>query len=149
MGNMAALDAPSTVASDESAPDTGRGHHCACHADQELLGRQLSESDDPHVRIIAHMSNRQLAMAEQLSDLTRSIFKAAGGVANLQEQMKDARAEIRANTTAVSQCTATLGEVVISLKRLTESLERIGKKQEEFDTRLRALESSVSASAPI
>lgn len=149
MGSMAAIDAPSTVASDESAPETGRGHRCACYADQELLGRQLSDSGDPHVRVIAHMSNRQLAMAEQLSDLTRGIFKAAGGVANLQEQMKDARADIRANTAAVAQCTSTLCEVATALDKLTKAVDRIGEKQSELESRLYTLENSAGASAPI
>jgi hypothetical protein len=143
MGLMAALDAA-------SEPDSVRNPQvCACYVDQELLSRQLSNHEDPHVRIIAHMSNRQLAMAEQMSDLTRGIFKASGGVANLQEQMKDVRADLRANTFAVEQVTAALSSVVSSIDKLTKAVEAIGVKQADLESRLYTLESSAGVSASI
>jgi len=45
---------------------------------QRALATRLSNSSDPHVRLIAHMAQRQLDMAQQLSELARDVKKLMG-----------------------------------------------------------------------
>lgn len=42
---------------------------CPCYKDQSGLTREFMESADPHTRLIAHMSNRQLAMVEFVNNM--------------------------------------------------------------------------------
>ena len=89
---------------------------CACHADQDSLGRAFADDPDPHVRIIAHMSNRQLALSEQVGDLTRGIFKVAGAVHTLQEQSASTTGELR----------GLRGEVAALTKEVSKLVEVVG-----------------------
>lgn len=117
-GGMAATDTtPNTLPENES-PEVGR---CACFADQESLGRFFVDHEDPKVRIIAHMSNRQLALSEQVGDLTRGIFKTAGAVSKLQEK-------VDANTSELCEVKATLENVVKVLAELTTAVGSLSSK---------------------
>lgn len=133
---MAAADT-SNEQDDREAPSTRDAHVCACHADQELLGRALADHADPHVRIIAHMSNRQLAMAEQIGDLTRGIFRVAGGVSRLEEKLADARGEIRDVSAGLSSLTTAITELTAAVKELSAA-------QATLSTRLGAVEEKLA-----
>ena len=51
-------------------PPPCTSEHCHCSKDQTGLTQALLQSPDPQVRILAHISNRQLAMVESISILT-------------------------------------------------------------------------------
>lgn len=54
-------------------PPAGSEEPDAAFKAQEGLTKELSEHSDPHVRLIAHMSQRQLDMAVLLGDMKKSI----------------------------------------------------------------------------
>lgn len=116
---MAAADSKNhleTTLSDATCVDRG---NCACHADQDTLGRQFASHSDPHVRIIAHMSNRQLALSEQLGDNTKMVFKLAGAVSTLQGQVGSNTLELRRVGDALVTMTASLDRLIESVGSLT------------------------------
>jgi hypothetical protein len=137
-GGMAAADTTSiNPPLDEQEADSVREKHmCACFADQEALSRQLAGHSDPHVRIIAHMSNRQLSMAEQLADLTRTIFRAAGGVSRVEEAVGELRVEVHGSTTAVDKLTSSVTE-------LTKVITALSSAQSELIARVDKVEAAV------
>jgi hypothetical protein len=58
--------------------------NCSCYKDQSGLTREFMESADPHVRLIAHMSNRQLSMVESLNNVQltqQGLIQAVNGLA--------------------------------------------------------------------
>ena len=133
-GGMAVAD--TTEQEDKEAAIIRDAHVCACHADQELLGRALADHKDPHVRIIAHMSNRQLAMAEQISDLTRGIFRVAGGVSRLEEKLGDARGEVREVAAGLSSLTTAITELTVAVKELSAAQALLSTRLEQVEARL-------------
>lgn len=121
-GRMAAADThpPESQEGAETAPECADCSRCACFADQEALGRLLAEHEDPHVRIIAHMSNRQLALSESVGDLTKLIFKTAGAVHTLQERSSNVIGELRTVTTTLEKLVASVDGMSAAVKALTE-----------------------------
>lgn len=103
-----------------TAPECAECSRCACYADQEALGRLLAEHPDPHVRIIAHMSNRQLALSESVGDLTKLIFKTAGAVHTLQERSSNVIGELRTVTTTLEKLVVSVDGMSAAVKALTE-----------------------------
>lgn len=58
--------------------------NCSCYKDQSGLTKEFMESADPHVRLIAHMSNRQLSMVESLNNMQltqQGLIQAVNGLA--------------------------------------------------------------------
>jgi hypothetical protein len=69
--------------SDSAPPPTCMNTECACYRDQSGLTSALLQSDDPHVRIIAHLSSRQLAMVESINNMQlteRGLIQAINGL---------------------------------------------------------------------
>jgi len=137
---MAAADTNPPESQEEQPPTCGDCRQCPCYADQEALGRLLSEDPDPHVRIIAHMSNRQLALAESIGDLTKLIFKTAGAVHTLQEHSSNVTGELRRVTT-------TLEGLVASVDKLTGAVDSLSSKQSSLEERTGTLEEAFGAPA--
>jgi len=136
---MAVADTPAEQEEKEAA-STRDVHVCACHADQELLGRQLADHPDPHVRIIAHMSNRQLAMAEQIADLTRGIFRTAGGVARVEEKLGDVRGDLRAVGASIDGLATAVSELTVAIKDLSGEQISFRERLEKVELRVGAAE---------
>jgi methyl-accepting chemotaxis protein len=133
MGNMAAADnktSPENELSDATCVDRGK---CACHADQDALGRQFASHPDPHVRIIAHMSNRQLALSEQMGDTTKMVFKVAGAVHALQEQADKNNTELRTVSKAIEAMTAALEKLTEAVGALTRQQSDLAERTEELE----------------
>lgn len=126
-GGMAATDTTTETLDEHETPSERDPRPCACHADQEALGRLLWDHPDPHVRIIAHMSNRQLAFAEQLGDLTKGLFRVAGGVSRIEERTGNISAELKNVVSAVDRLTG----AVESLTEVVTTVESRLKKVEE------------------
>lgn len=111
-----------------TAPECAECNRCACYADQEALGRLLAEHQDPHVRIIAHMSNRQLALSESVGDLTKLIFKTAGAVHTLQERSSNVIGELRTVATTLEKLVASVDGMSTAVKALTEKHESLEER---------------------
>lgn len=142
MGNMAAADnktSPENEFSDATCVDRGK---CACHADQDALGRQFASHPDPHVRIIAHMSNRQLALSEQMGDTTKMVFKVAGAVHALQEQADRTTAELRLVRDGIAQMTA-------AVEKLTEAVGTLTTQHSDLVDRTEELEEAAGLGTPV
>lgn len=133
-GRMAAEDTATAPESCKVCEDEV-AQQCACFADQEALGRLLADDPDPHVRIIAHMSNRQLALSESLGDLTKLIFKTAGAVSTMQEKSGNVFGELRRVTT-------TLESLVTSIDKMNITLGSLATKQSALEARTEALEAA-------
>lgn len=110
--------------------------NCACHADQDALGRQLANHPDPHVRIIAHMSNRQLALSEQMADTTKLVFKVAGVVHTLQQH-------VESMTGRMQQVERALEELTASVDKLTSSVTVASSQHASMHARIGRLEDLV------
>lgn len=142
MGNMAAADnktSPENELSDATCVDRGK---CACHADQDALGRQFASHPDPHVRIIAHMSNRQLALSEQMGDTTKMVFKVAGAVHALQEHADRTTVELRLVRDGIAQMTA-------AVEKLTEAVGALTTQHSDLVDRTEELEEAAGLGAPV
>jgi len=56
--------------SDSSAPvPPCNSTTCRCYREQSDLTQELFNSPDPHIRIIAHMSSRQLSLVESMNNV--------------------------------------------------------------------------------
>lgn len=55
---------------------------------QDELTKLLMEDPDPHVRIIAHMSSRQLAMVESLNNVNGTLQTAISAVNSLKTKVE-------------------------------------------------------------
>lgn len=137
---MAAPDAQTNpenprVQADSDCADVGSSPgdcFCAYYADQEQLGIALMQSPDPHIRIIAHVSNRQLALGEQIRDLTGLVFRAASGVSSVQRSLADSQARLGSLETSVGK----LVEVVDGLTGTVSSLNSTVGTLNDVATRL-------------
>lgn len=58
--------------SDSKLPGCTR-ENCVCLRNQDELTKLLLEHEDPHVRILAHMSSRQLAMVESINNVNETL----------------------------------------------------------------------------
>lgn len=133
MGGMAAPDNKTSPENELSeAPDVDRGK-CPCHADQDALGRQFANHPDPHVRIIAHMSNRQLALSEKMGDTTKMLFKVAGVVHALQEQSSTTNLELRRMSDSLLALTASVEKLVEAVGMLTVQHTELAARTEELE----------------
>lgn len=140
MGDMAATDTktvPENELSEATCVDRGK---CACHADQDALGRQFSSHPDPHVRMIAHMSNRQLALSEQLGDNTKMAFKLAGAVHSLQEK-------VDVNTTELRKVSEALASMAAAMEKLIEAVGALTKQHSDLAERTEDLEEAAGLGA--
>lgn len=83
--------------------------------EQQRLTLALAKHAEPHVRLIAHISERQLAMSEQISEMVR----AQGELLSLVRDLKP---------------------LVEQIPSVNERLEQLVQEQEQVESRIEELE---------
>lgn len=68
--------------------------NCVCLRNQDELTKQLLDDPDPHVRIIAHMSSRQLAMVESLNNVNGTLQTVVAGLNGLKSKVETGLREL-------------------------------------------------------
>lgn len=80
---------------------------------QRALTGLLESSEDPALRVVAHMSNRQLAMVEQLSEVNRAVAELSSTMhaSNYAATLRTLCTTTATLATAISRLTAVVGRL--------------------------------------
>jgi len=62
--------------------------NCVCLRNQDELTQLLMEHADPHIRILAHISARQLAMVESNNDINKTLQTVIGALNSLRSKVE-------------------------------------------------------------
>ncbi len=89
--------------------------------DQRSVTEWLLTSQKPEIRVIAHMSERQLNMIEKITDLTLSISALENSIGALAKSQE-------ANVKQLYSATSTLA---VAISRLTSVVTRMAEQQQQ------------------